>query len=100
MASPSSAPEYISKVRDAYTPFRLPKLYPMGEDDQSPPSESVASFFPGHEYLTPSPDLLNYRMWVFSSYLKWNAYSLPEMKCLEPTGQNLNRYIVVLKSPQ
>jgi len=37
MASPSSAPEYISKVRDAYTPFRLPKLYPMGEDDQSPP---------------------------------------------------------------
>lgn len=62
MASPSSAPEYISKVRDAYTPFRLPKLYPMGEDDQSPPSESVASFFPGHEYLTPSPDLLNYRM--------------------------------------
>ncbi|XP_067927925.1 uncharacterized protein [Watersipora subatra] len=56
----STAPDWSSKAReDANTPFRLPKLYESADKSQG--TESISSY-QHMEFLTPSPDLLPYRI--------------------------------------
>lgn len=61
-----SAPGWEHKApRDANTPFRLPRL--LGGSDPALSvngAESVASY-QYRDYITPTPELLNYRMYVF-----------------------------------
>ena len=61
--APITAPGWEQKTpRDVNTPFRLPRLPGGSEHAHSVTgAESVASY-QYRDYITPTPELLNYRM--------------------------------------